>query len=30
LGAVCWWLSQQTQVLAEKRIALLVPRRKAR
>ncbi len=28
LGAVCWWLSLQTQVLAEKRIALLVPRRR--
>ena len=28
LGALCWWLSLQTQVLAEKRIALLVPRRK--
>jgi hypothetical protein len=28
LGAVCWWLSQQAQVLADKRIALLLPRRK--
>jgi hypothetical protein len=28
LGALCWWLSLQTQVLAEKRIAMLVARRK--
>ena len=26
LAAVCWWLSQQTQAIAEKRIALLLPR----
>jgi hypothetical protein len=26
LAAVCWWLSQQTQAIAEKRISLLLPR----
>jgi hypothetical protein len=26
LAALCWWLSKQTQAIAEKRIALLLPR----
>jgi hypothetical protein len=26
LAASCWWLSQQTQVIAEKRLTLLLPR----
>jgi hypothetical protein len=26
LAALCWWLSQQTQAIAEKRISLLLPR----
>jgi hypothetical protein len=30
LAAVCWWLSMQTQAIAEKRIALLLPRTKGR
>ena len=30
LAAVCWWLSQQTQAIAEKRIALLLPRTRGR
>jgi hypothetical protein len=30
LAAVCWWLSQQTQAIAEKRIALLLPGTKGR
>jgi len=30
LAALCWWLSKQTQAIAEKRIALLLPRSKGR
>jgi hypothetical protein len=30
LAALCWWLSVQTQAIAEKRIALLLPRAKGR
>jgi hypothetical protein len=30
LAALCWWLSKQTQAIAEKRIALLLPRAKGR
>jgi hypothetical protein len=30
LAALCWWLSMQTQAIAEKRIALLLPRVKGR
>jgi hypothetical protein len=30
LAAVCGWLSQQTQAIAEKRIALLLPRTRGR
>jgi len=30
LAALCWWLSMQTQAIAEKRIALLLPRAKGR
>ena len=30
LAALCWWLSMQTQAIAEKRIALLLPRSKGR
>lgn len=30
LAAVCWWLSQQTQAIAEKRIAILLPRTRGR
>jgi hypothetical protein len=30
LAALCWWLSVQTQAIAEKRIALLLPRVKGR
>ena len=30
LAAWCWWLSKQTQAIAEKRIALLLPRSKGR
>jgi hypothetical protein len=30
LASVCWWLSQQTQAIAEKRIALLLPRARGR
>ena len=30
LAAVCWWLSQQTQAIAEKRISLLLPSTRGR
>jgi hypothetical protein len=30
LAAVCWWLNMQTQAIAEKRIALLLPRARGR
>ena len=30
LAALCWWLSMQTQAIAEKRIALLLPRARGR
>jgi hypothetical protein len=30
LAALCWWLSQQTQAIAEKRISLLLPRTRGR
>ena len=30
LAGLCWWLSQQTQAIAEKRIALLLPGAKGR
>jgi hypothetical protein len=30
LAALCWWLSMQTQAIAEKRIALLLPRTRGR
>ncbi|MDQ1486680.1 MAG: hypothetical protein QOJ62_2373 [Actinomycetota bacterium] len=30
LAALCWWLSGQTQAIAERRIALLLPRTRSR
>jgi hypothetical protein len=30
LAGLCWWLSQQTQAIAEKRISLLLPRARGR
>ena len=30
LALLCWWLSQQTQAIAEKRISLLLPQTRAR
>jgi hypothetical protein len=30
LAGLCWWLSQQTQAIAEKRISILLPRAKGR
>jgi hypothetical protein len=30
LSAVCWWLSKETQAIAEKRIALLLPKTQGR
>jgi hypothetical protein len=30
LAGLCWWLSQQTQAIAEKRISLLLPRTRGR
>jgi hypothetical protein len=30
LAALCWWLSWQTQAIAEKRLALLLPTRRTR
>jgi len=30
LAALCWWLSKQTQAIAEKRIAVLLPRARGR
>ena len=30
LAVLCWWLSRQTQAIAEKRIALLLPRARGR